>query len=479
MNSIKTLLIVSIIAILAILSSCNNESIKSNKAVIKLDFKVSDNIKPIIKSTSPFQLNADTLTADANGKFIFNIKIKSPAYYNISFEGFRQSFTIYIRPGDSVIVNAQDISSIANTLTFNGNAPVYNDYIYEAELISRQASQSLMNLFKYDETRAMFSIDSIRAIHADNIASLQKGNANIDPFFLKIEKARAIYEWAKLHKLYPLYFNYINKLDDENGVKLSPEYDTYLAEVNLNDDELITLPAYIDFLKIYLQADYNLYYNDDELETKYGSYANYQLYSYNEKVESKEIKSILSYSSIMDQVNYQGKKEKDTYWTLFESLCTNEILKSNINVELSKWAHLDKGQATEEIEMNDIEGNKVHFSDFKGKWIYIDIWATWCSPCVKEIPTLKNLEKQFHGQNIVFMSISVDKTAKPWLEMVKDKELKGIQVWAGQNETINTFYKVNGIPRFMIFDPQGNIYDANAIRPSMGMDKVIEELLKK
>lgn len=119
-------------------------------------------------------------------------------------------------------------------------------------------------------------------------------------------------------------------------------------------------------------------------------------------------------------------------------------------------------------------GGKTSLSDLKGKFVYIDIWATWCGPCKGQIPFLKTLEKEYHGKNIEFVSISVDNvdgkrgSHDSWLKMVKDKELGGTQLFA-DNDFRSEFiqeYNINSIPRFILIDPQGNIVDADALRPS-------------
>lgn len=123
------------------------------------------------------------------------------------------------------------------------------------------------------------------------------------------------------------------------------------------------------------------------------------------------------------------------------------------------------------------KGGTTSLSDLKGKFVYVDIWATWCGPCKREIPSLKKVEEQFHGKNIEFVSISVDderrsgtkeKAFESWKTMVKDKELGGIQLFsdnAWQSDFVKN-YKVNGIPRFILIDPNGNIVSPDAPRPS-------------
>lgn len=113
-------------------------------------------------------------------------------------------------------------------------------------------------------------------------------------------------------------------------------------------------------------------------------------------------------------------------------------------------------------------GGETSLDDLKGKYVYIDLWATWCGPCIAEIPSLKKLEKEYHEKNITFVSISLDEKPKyeTWRQMVKDKELGGVQLYFKGDESFPSAYKVQGIPRFILIDPQGNIVSADAPRPS-------------
>lgn len=129
-------------------------------------------------------------------------------------------------------------------------------------------------------------------------------------------------------------------------------------------------------------------------------------------------------------------------------------------------------------DFENIDGSKTSLADLKGKNVYIDIWATWCAPCKAEIPALKQLEKDYEGKNITFVSMSIDddrahggswdNAKSNWQAMVKDMELGGIQVYApnGWQTKFITDYSIKGIPRFILVDKEGNIVDASAPRPS-------------
>lgn len=129
------------------------------------------------------------------------------------------------------------------------------------------------------------------------------------------------------------------------------------------------------------------------------------------------------------------------------------------------------------------KGGKTKLSDLKGKYVYIDLWATWCGPCRAEIPYLQKIEEKYHGKNIEFVSISVDvpKDHDKWKKFVTDKQLGGIQLFS-DNEWKSEFvtsYEVTGIPRFILIDPKGNILNSDADRPSsQDLQTQLDALLK-
>ncbi len=128
------------------------------------------------------------------------------------------------------------------------------------------------------------------------------------------------------------------------------------------------------------------------------------------------------------------------------------------------------GKPSPTFDYENHKGGKTSLADLKGKYVYVDVWATWCGPCRAEIPSLKKVEKQYHGKNIAFVSISIDvaKDHDKWKKFVTEKQLGGIQLFADKDwkSDFVTGYGINGIPRFILIDPQGNIVSPDAPRPS-------------
>ncbi len=138
---------------------------------------------------------------------------------------------------------------------------------------------------------------------------------------------------------------------------------------------------------------------------------------------------------------------------------------------------MGKGRPSPKFEdYINFKGGKNSLKDYKGKYVYIDVWATWCGPCIQQIPYLKKVEEEFHNKNIEFISVSTDESRRSggsweaaenkWRNFVKRKNLGGVQLWSGQDFSFQQAYQINGIPRFILIDPDGNIVDANAPRPS-------------
>ena len=104
------------------------------------------------------------------------------------------------------------------------------------------------------------------------------------------------------------------------------------------------------------------------------------------------------------------------------------ILLSFVTVNAQEKKELKEGDQAPTFKYLDINGKEVSLSDLKGKYVYIDVWATWCGPCQYELPHLKELEKKMHGKKIVFVSISCDKDKAAWEKMVKEQGLGGVQL---------------------------------------------------
>ncbi|SEW17503.1 TlpA family protein disulfide reductase [Chitinophaga arvensicola] len=116
--------------------------------------------------------------------------------------------------------------------------------------------------------------------------------------------------------------------------------------------------------------------------------------------------------------------------------------------------------------LEDHTGKIWHFSDLKGKVVYVDVWTTWCGPCRAEAPLFEKMAADYAGKDIVFLGISADrpKDKATWIEMASHK--KTLQLYSGEKTAFMNYYQVPGYPTFLLFDKEGKVVNANAPRPS-------------
>ena len=140
---------------------------------------------------------------------------------------------------------------------------------------------------------------------------------------------------------------------------------------------------------------------------------------------------------------------------------------------LKYYKHMEgmlAGSPAPKITLTDLEGNTKPLSSLQGKNIYIDFWATWCKPCIKEIPYIDELKEEYEGKNIAFVSISFDseEDKEKWKNFVDDRDLSGPQYWVDEenHDAFSSAFNIQMIPRFVMIDDEGKIVDANAPRPS-------------
>ena len=197
-----------------------------------------------------------------------------------------------------------------------------------------------------------------------------------------------------------------------------------------------------------------------------------------ENVENEYIRNELLFNIV--ETNIARTKNVESLFNEFVKSSTNENHKTIIRrIYLSK-TRLNKGKISPKFtNYRNFDKTTTSLDDLKGKYVYIDFWATWCAPCKKEFPYLKKLEKKYKDDNIHFVSISLDKENKfeLWKKMIKENNLGGIQLFADKDfdSEFAKEYLITSIPKFVLLDPQGRIISTDAPRPS---DKKLEILFR-
>ena len=130
------------------------------------------------------------------------------------------------------------------------------------------------------------------------------------------------------------------------------------------------------------------------------------------------------------------------------------------------------------------EGAPVKLSDYvgKGKWVLTDFWASWCGPCMGEIPNIKKVYEDFEGDDFMVLGVAVwetngDNTASA--NRMEEKEMKWHQIFVGDDKTPTDSYGIVGIPTMILFAPDGTIYKRGEVLRGSSMYTTVAEALGK
>lgn len=154
----------------------------------------------------------------------------------------------------------------------------------------------------------------------------------------------------------------------------------------------------------------------------------------------------------------------------------------NVGLDTSKTGNVAGmpkiGDAAPAIESFNVDSGKVSLSDFKGKYVLIDFWASWCEPCRAAMPSIKTIYEKYKNKNFEILGVSLDSKKEGWTKAIEKDQLKWINVsnLKGWGEPAALAYGITAIPQNVLVGPNGNIVAIDLFDDAL--DKKLSELLK-
>lgn len=394
----------------------------------------------------------EVVTIAEDGSFTDTLNTDIKKY--VLYDGFNPIF-LNLESGYNLNIN-YDVKDFDNTIAISGEGSKINNYLIEKRKAEKSLSKEMQDVYTLDENQ--FKARMLTFKNAQE--NVLKNTKNLTSDFKSKEKKN-------------IHYAYLAKL---NSYERTHKYFTKKTSFQVSDEFLKEVKS-IDYTNV---EDFKFSNDYKGLVTDYfGNKANELVQSDGlpfdmaflktaSKIDNETIKNTLLFEFANYNLTYA--KDVEGFYNSFLKNSTNEKNNAIILKKYNTLTGLNKGKPSPKfVGYENYKGGKTSLDDLKGKYVYIDVWATWCGPCIKEIPALKNIEKKYHGKNIEFVSISVDseKDHDKWMNMVKEKELTGIQLFANNKESsFAEDYQIDGIPRFILIDTEGHIVNANAPRPS-------------
>lgn len=361
--------------------------------------------------------------------------------------------TIYLGKGSKLVINADD-KDFYKTVKFTGAGSVENQYLANKAVILNGVSNE--DLFKMDEPAFLKKIGEIKTSVLANFNKTKFDNADF-----KTLETKSINYLEQVYLVnYPSYHQHYAKLE---AFKVSDSFPAFDAKTDLdNESDYLFSNAY----KQLVNAKFNE--NVQKNATPDDMYMSALALPEIKKYKSPSIKNGLA-QALSFEIS-AGNPNSATLYNDLMALSTSEKFKADITEKYNKIKSLAAGTPSPKFDYENHKGGKTSLESLKGKYVYIDVWATWCGPCRQEIPSLQKVEQQYHGKNIEFVSISIDakKDHEKWSKMVTEKQLGGTQLFADSDWSSQFIkdYAIDGIPRFILVGPDGKIVNADAPRPS-------------
>ena len=394
-----------------------------------------------------------------NNKFHHVVDKEIPASI-YSLRAGNHSLPFYFGKGDSVyiswVVNERD-------RTITGNRLAENEFLQSRE---RGNSNNLWYLKNnsYEYKPKAYAIEILKQWKkAEDKLDDYKTVNNIKPaddFIQMQKKLLAVRMLDLLDVQYPRIFS-VYYPNDTLSYPLAVK--KLREAVSTNDSSLLSDNSFITFLADFYKS-----------KSSHGDSAYFTTIS---KMPAGKVKDVLVYRNLMTALSQiADSSRRNQLLTNFNPLISSKRLRALVLQKNTTLQNLQKGRPAPVISAETLNNDQFSLAMLKGRYIVVDVWATWCAPCKKEAPYFNRFAEQYTSESIAFVSLSVDEDKNAWKSESARRNERVLQLWATNSQEELKAYNLEFIPRFMLIDPKGKIISAQLPMPS---DPDFEQLLLK
>ncbi|MGN6568067.1 MAG: TlpA family protein disulfide reductase [Flavipsychrobacter sp.] len=317
---------------------------------------------------------------------------------------------------------------------------------------------------------------SLDSMYQLQIAFLEEHKKGLDAGFIKFWKANYRYSTYSLMLIYP----YIHEMHKQQSMRISNVPETNFTVVKdvpeVFDDQLLELAAY----QVYVERLY-----DGKFEAagiKEGRKDSLLKLAFRHNNMPPKTAEFFAANLINRGFKYNSLAESKQAMDGFKQSFPHSKYTAMLNEKLAIKKKLNPGQPELDFAIHTIDGKDIKLSDLKGKVVMLDFWASWCMPCMAEMPYAAKIEQEYKDKDVVFLYVSVDEDENAWKNAIEKHKIEGMHMRAtgGMEGPLAKQYDVEGIPSYFLIDKSGKYAMVNSLRPSDGdkLKTAIDSLLK-
>lgn len=399
--------------------------------------------------TMYYNEKTDTLQVDENGRFDYRVMLESPMMGMLIFEEYKCSLTLFVENGmeaNLAITFVQENDEETGTeyeptVVYegdNGDCMQFMKAYQDWSLFNSPWPFSRLDTLSFAEYREKFleDIDSVkRELFQVKSPAFRQAMAEEIDNTLIINLFR--FAWSKPRR--------------------DGDFERWVESFDRND--LRNLDLAERYIRWYMKR------NPTPKDQGRGIY---YLNSLKRIFTNQEVIDAFA-DNYVDSYLKQAPEDMEAVLDVYKKISTNTEAHASADAVYAHYRNLRKGADALDFDMTDEKGKKFRLSDFRGRAVYIDVWATWCGPCCAEIPHMEKLAAHYaKNKKIVLLSISLDENKTKWMKkLAEDKPQWKQFICADAFESeLCKNYDINGIPRFLFFDKAGKVISLDAPRPS-------------
>jgi thiol-disulfide isomerase/thioredoxin len=440
---------------------------------IALTFAQKDNTKVTIEITSvkvdsmwvvPPKGEVFFVQPGADHKIVLNFNQEAPFVLTFGIDAPKKGrMSVFIEKGDNLNVTTDFDQKSVFTGKGAENARVLNEYsrVYLAGYLKLDANKMT----------ASEVFDGFTAIGQQSIDILEANKQKVSPGFYNYQSVALLYQKLGSGLIIPyLYHAGLGKKISES----IPEHFFNVEKQVKIDDKLLENPEYARFMQSGFPTflSYKEKFKNGTLDSTFSPEVETKLkLSLVEKIYAGKVRS-LALSAILKAALAKANDVASVKPLIDEYLAkyANAEDAKSILSTYDSYIKTAAGKTPPPFVLNDLDGKEVTLKDFAGKVVYMDFWASWCSPCRYE---MKNGSPKLHAKfkdnkDVVFLYISIDSKADAWRKAIDEDKIEGIHLLSlgGNGSPVAKAFNINGIPHYVIIGKDGKIFDNNAPRPS-------------